>query len=70
MLDSMNPREYGQALAILRPREVQELLGISKATLWRWARAGLLPPKRVIGPNCVGWLQSELEAWMEERPKV
>ena len=30
---------------IIRPRELQALLAISPATLWRWARRPDFPPK-------------------------
>lgn len=58
-----------EKLRILRTNEVSEMLGISRATLWRWARQGLLPPKRIIGPNSVGWFESEILGWLESRPK-
>lgn len=48
---------------VLRPGELAERLGISRVTLWRWERKGLLPPKRQVGPNVVGWLESEIDEW-------
>lgn len=48
---------------ILRTNELAERLGISRVTLWRWERQGLVPRKRRLGPNTVGWLESEIEAW-------
>jgi prophage regulatory protein len=48
---------------ILRQKELAERLGVSVVTIWRWERKGLLPPKHKIGPNTVGWLESEIEAW-------
>lgn len=47
----------------LRAGELAERLGISRVTLWRWERSGRLPPKRQIGPNVVGWLESEIDEW-------
>jgi len=46
-----------------RPGELAERLGLSRVTLWRWERAGQLPAKRQVGPNVVGWLQSEIDEW-------
>ena len=57
-------------LKFLRTSEVAEMLGVSRVTLWRWVRRGLLPPKRSIGPNTVGWLDSEILEWIESRPKL
>jgi predicted DNA-binding transcriptional regulator AlpA len=58
----------GCTMKILRTNEVAEMLGISRVTLWRWARGGHLPPKRRIGPNVVGWVEAEILAWLESRP--
>ena len=48
---------------VLRTNELAARLGISRVTLWRWERQGLVPGKRRIGPNTVGWLESEIEEW-------
>ena len=48
---------------ILRRKELSKRLGVSEVTIWRWERNGLLPPKRQIGPNAVGWLESDIEDW-------
>lgn len=48
---------------IVRPKELCQRLEISRATLWRWERQGLMPKKRQLGPNAVGWLESEIEEW-------
>ena len=52
---------------ILRANELARRLGISRVTLWRWERQGLIPPKLKLGPNTVGWLESEIEAWWEQK---
>ena len=59
-----------QPSKIVRTRQLQTRLGISRATLHRWERAGRLPPKRKLGPNAVGWLESEIEAWLAELPEA
>jgi len=55
-------------LKILRTNEVAEMLGVSRVTLWRWTQRGLLPPKRIIGPNTVGWIEEEIQSWIKSRP--
>ena len=40
---------------ILRPAEVENILGISHSTLYRWIDAGHLPKPLELGPNTVGW---------------
>ncbi|MCH9650809.1 MAG: AlpA family phage regulatory protein [Deltaproteobacteria bacterium] len=55
---------------IVRVNELSERLGVSRVTLWRWERKGLLPRKLRLGPNTVGWLESEIEEWLSSRPPV
>ncbi len=55
---------------IIRPSELARLLGVSRATLWRWSRDGILPPKRQIGPNVTGYFPEELEQWLASRPEL
>ncbi len=57
-------------LKIVRPAELAELLSVSTVTLWRMQKRGELPPKRQISSGVVGWLYSDLEEWLKERPLV
>lgn len=57
-------------MRFLRIPELVDRLGVSRTTLWRWERAQLLPPRRRIGPNSVGWLEQEIEEFLRNRPPV
>jgi predicted DNA-binding transcriptional regulator AlpA len=67
-------REAPTADRILRTSEVAELLGISRASLWRWRRAGHFPPPRILGQGTTrpvhGWLESEVAEWIASRPPL
>lgn len=54
----------------LREREVSLITGLSRSTRWRLERAGQFPKKRQLSPNAIGWLESEIRAWMAERTEV
>jgi len=43
-------------------------LGVGRTTLWRWERDGVLPPIRAIGPGVEGWLESDLDHYLESLP--
>ncbi len=55
-------------MRLLRPTEVAQRVGLSRATLWRLEHAGEFPPRRQIGPHSVGWLEHEVEELVESRP--
>ena len=49
-------------IEIIRTGELARQLGVSKVTIWRWTRDGILPPSRKLGTRAVGYLRSEVEA--------
>ncbi len=49
----------------MREPEVAHVTGLSRTTRWRLERAGKFPRRRRISANAVGWLASEIRAWME-----
>lgn len=53
---------------VLRQPEVLKRIGIRAAsTLWRWHRAGMFPAPIRIGPGSIGWLSSDIDAWLAAR---
>ncbi|MGP4930430.1 AlpA family transcriptional regulator [uncultured Pseudoalteromonas sp.] len=55
---------------ILKQREVVKITGMSRPTIWRKEKLGLFPARRDLGARSVGWLESEIKAWMESLPCV
>jgi prophage regulatory protein len=54
--------------SILRWRDVASRVGLSRASLWRLTRSNEFPqPVQVMGSHAVGWLSSEVEAWIASR---
>ena len=52
---------------IIRIREVIDVTGLSKTTIWRRVREGEFPvPLKLGGPNTrtVGWREPDVEAWL------
>lgn len=52
---------------ILRKTAVLKALGISKSTLYAWMDAGVFPRPIQLGPRAVGWIESEVRAWLDKR---
>ena len=56
-------------MRILKTNEVMKTIGLSKVTIWRMEKAGAFPKRINISSRRVGWLESEIEEWIESRPK-
>ncbi len=52
---------------ILRAKEVVELTGLSRTTIWRMERAGAFPNRVSLGVGSVGWRLSEVSEWVNNR---
>ena len=54
-------------MRFIRPRQVLEMIGVSRTTLWRMVQAGIFPrPVRITERNC-GFVLDNVEAWMKAR---
>lgn len=62
------PQPQRPLTPFVRPAELASALGVTVATLYNWIARKVLPKPKRIGPNAVGWLRSDIEAWMAERP--
>ena len=54
--------------AFYRETDVLALVRCSRATLWRWRRAGNFPAPVELGPNTLAWRRKDVEAWIASRP--
>ena len=55
----------------LLPRNaVEERLGITTSTLYRWMRGDGFPAPRRLGSRCVRWSEFEIEDWIAARPRA
>lgn len=55
---------------IIRAKEVVEVTGLSRTTLWRMERTGKFPARVSLGVGSVGWRNSEVSQWINNRDKV
>lgn len=51
-------------MKIIRPNELAKMLSVSKVTLWRMENRGEIPPRIKISKRAVGWLESDIEEWL------
>lgn len=50
---------------ILRRRQVEARTGLSRSTIYERMRQGAFPRQIALGAKSVGWLESEVEAWID-----
>ncbi|HMT94627.1 AlpA family transcriptional regulator [uncultured Thiothrix sp.] len=55
-------------MRFLKLRDVIQMTGISKTTIYRLMDAGLFPAQYCIGEKIVRWKEEEVQAWMERQP--
>ena len=55
---------------ILRLPAVRELTGLSTPTIYRLLKAGNFPVRVRLGPNSVGWYESDVLAWIDSRSRI
>ena len=56
-------------MKILRRPEVEAKTTLSGPTIWRHIQAGTFPPQVQLGPNSVGWIEEEIDAWIASRQR-
>ena len=52
---------------IILEKERKQMTGISRTTAWRMEQKGEFPKRRKVSDGLVGWLESELITWIENR---
>ncbi len=52
---------------IYRLKEVKTKTGLSRSTIYDLMKQGHFPQSINLGLRAVGWLNSEIEAWIQER---
>lgn len=54
-------------MKIIRLPEVKELTGLSRSTIYSRMAEKSFPSSISLGDRAVGWIESEIEEWIESR---
>ncbi|MCK5295366.1 MAG: AlpA family transcriptional regulator [Alphaproteobacteria bacterium] len=54
---------------ILRLPEVIKTTGLSRSTIYSHIKKELFPKHINLGARCVGWIESEIDDWIQSRIK-
>lgn len=57
-------------MKFLKMKEVCQLTGLSRATVYRLLAADNFPRQRQLSTRRVGWLAADIEKWAENRQSV
>ena len=55
---------------IIRQQDLTGLLGVSRATIWRWRNSGEFPKPLSLGPRLIGWRASDIQVWLNNQNQV
>jgi prophage regulatory protein len=55
---------------ILRKPEVLARVGIKNSTLYAWIAQGSFPRPLRIGSRAVGWQESQIDKWIEQKARL
>lgn len=55
---------------LLRVTDVAKRLGVSRSTVWMYAREGKLPKGTKLSPRVTVWDEKDVEAFIEKRMEV
>lgn len=55
------------APSILRRKQVEARTGLARSTIYDRIKAGTFPAPISLGEKAVGWIESEIDAWLNAR---
>lgn len=56
--------------SILRLPDVKARSGLARSTIYRHIGEGTFPPPVQLGARAVGWVESEIEDWLNARIEI
>jgi prophage regulatory protein len=68
ILRAVNQQRAEHAVRMLRLRDVIEITGLKRDSIYRLAAAGKFPRPRKLSERASAWNSREIQAWIESRP--
>ncbi len=59
------PKSRPDVDRIIRSKELQDITGLSRTTIWRLENKGEFPRRVPLGVNSVGWKLSDVKNWID-----
>jgi prophage regulatory protein len=61
--------EARDTLRVIRYPELFKKVGLCRSQIWRLERQGDFPKSIPLGKNSKGWIEADIDAWLNERRK-
>ena len=62
-----DPQGVNMFQNILRLALVKQRTGLSRSSIYSGVKQGTFPAQISLGPRAVGWLESSIESWIQQR---
>jgi prophage regulatory protein len=66
----MKEHEMPNIASILRLADVEARCAVNRRTLYYWMERGMFPRPIHLGPRTVGWLNGDIEAWINDKAQA
>ncbi|UVT20108.1 MAG: AlpA family phage regulatory protein [Nitrospira sp.] len=63
------PDNISNHSAVLRIKDIQRLISLSRSAIYSRLSDLDFPRPIKLGPRAIGWLKSDIEAWLAGRPR-
>ena len=63
------PDKLSDPSLVLRFKDIQRLLSLSRGAIYSSLADGDFPRPFKLGPRAIGWLRSEIDAWLKSRTR-
>lgn len=54
-------------MKVLRLAQVMDSTGLGRSTIYKYIAQGKFPTPLQLSERCVGWLESEVQQWIQSR---
>ena len=55
------------AITILRRKQVESRTGLSRSSIYKMMSEGTFPKPVSLGARAVGWIENQIDQWLESR---
>ncbi|WP_337192893.1 helix-turn-helix transcriptional regulator [Alteraurantiacibacter buctensis] len=64
--DQADQSQVRPASRLIRLKEVQHRVGLSRSTIYKKMADGRFPKSRSLGSKCTVWVEAEIEDWISQ----